>query len=312
LSTPSPSLVTTTRVTPTRVRLLALFSVTALGLAACGTADQPPMAADAARSTQAASTEAPDDTSTRHQAMHDHGANDHPHMAHAHGTVETERDMAVVLDVQADAMAGWNIHIDAADFIWAPEEVNQNVVDGAGHAHLYIDGQKWGRVYTPWLHVNPDLTPGPHEFMVTLNANDHRDFTRAGETVSGSVTVVVPEPSGSMPHTHRDPVETTADIRVDVDAQIDARMGVNIRVTTTGFAWAPERASSPAVDGEGHAHLYLDGEKIGRLYGEWFHIARDLEPGDHEVRVTLNANDHRDYAVDGELVEATVTFTIPD
>ena len=57
------------------------------------------------------------------------------------------------------------------------------------------------------------------------------------------------------------------------------------------------------MEGEGHAHLYLDGQKIARVYGEWYHLPK-LE-GDHELRVTLNTNDHQDYAVKGEVVGAT-------
>jgi len=185
LSTTSPSIVTTTR-------RVALITVAALGLAACGSPDQGPMGADELNDPPATATAAPDDMSTGDHPMHAHGSHDHNDAGHTHRAIETEHDMTVAVEVLADPMAGWNIHI-----------------------------------------------------------------------------------------------------------------------TTTGFAWAPERASTSAVDGEGHAHLYLDGEKLGRLYGEWFHLNRDLEPGEHEVRVTLNANNHHDYTIDGEVVEAIVTFTVP-
>jgi hypothetical protein len=63
------------------------------------------------------------------------------------------------------------------------------------------------------------------------------------------------------------------------------------------------------VAGEGHAHLYIDGKKITRLYGEWYFIP-SLKPGTHTIRVTLNANTHEDYAVGGKLVEDTVTVVV--
>jgi hypothetical protein len=104
--------------------------------------------------------------------------------------------------------------------------------------------------------------------------------------------------------------EAAEPVGLILSATPDPLMGVNVVVETTGFRWAPERASGDHVDGEGHAHLYVDGEKVGRVYGEWLHL--QLEPGAHEIRVTLNGNDHRDYLVDGEPVEATVTVEVPE
>ena len=56
-----------------------------------------------------------------------------------------------------------------------------------------------------------------------------------------------------------------------------------------------ERSGGDHVAGEGHAHVYVDGEKIARLYGPWLHIP-SLSPG-AVVEVTLNANDHRPLAI---------------
>jgi hypothetical protein len=103
-------------------------------------------------------------------------------------------------------------------------------------------------------------------------------------------------------------VETDAEMGVDVEVTPDAKAGANLHVTATGFRWAPEHASGDHVDGEGHAHVYIDDEKLGRLYGEWMHL--DLDAGDHDIRVTLNSNDHRDYLVDGATVEASARVTV--
>ena len=64
------------------------------------------------------------------------------------------------------------------------------------------------------------------------------------------------------------------------------------------------------TSGEGHAHLYLDGQKVGRMYGEWFHLNQDLSAGDHDIRVVLSANDHSDYVSGGDPIEATTTVTV--
>lgn len=317
------------RSTASRTRLAVVVAVSSLVLAACGGTevdstqvaaldDAPTSAAptpdpvtsetpasDPVTSEGTASDPVTEDTAAA-QPTHDHGDT-----ASGHETMATSQAMTASLDVTADAKAGWNVHIETSGFTWAPEDASTEAVDGAGHAHLYIDGDKWGRVYTPWLHVAPDLAPGAHTFRVTLNANDHRDFAVDGEPVAATTTIDVPEPADGAGHMHADTMPTATDMAVAVEASLDAKQGVNVHVTTTDFTWAPEHASGGAADGEGHAHLYLDGEKVGRLYGEWFHVGDDLAPGEHEVRVTLNANDHRDYTRDGEVVEATATVMVP-
>ena len=62
------------------------------------------------------------------------------------------------------------------------------------------------------------------------------------------------------------------------------------------------------VDNTGHAHLYVDGIKIARLYGSHFHIP-DLPVGDREISVTLSSNDHSYYRVDGERIMARAIVT---
>lgn len=78
----------------------------------------------------------------------------------------------------------------------------------------------------------------------------------------------------------------------------DPVAGWNLKVETARFRFAPEAAGAAHRAGEGHAHLYVDGEKVARLYGPWFHLA-SLPKGAAELRVTLNANDHRPLAVGG-------------
>jgi len=82
----------------------------------------------------------------------------------------------------------------------------------------------------------------------------------------------------------------------------DSKSGYNLQVLTTNYKFAPEHASTQHSNGEGHAHLYIDGEKVTRLYGEWFYV-KALEPGQHSFRVELSANDHRAYAHEEELID---------
>jgi len=61
--------------------------------------------------------------------------------------------------------------------------------------------------------------------------------------------------------------------------------------------------------GEGHAHLYVDGVKVARIYGEWYHL--ETLPDDAQmISVGLYANNHQPLAVDG--VEITDTVMIDE
>lgn len=79
----------------------------------------------------------------------------------------------------------------------------------------------------------------------------------------------------------------------------------NIHVMTRNFVFTPELIDQAPVAGEGHAHLYIDGVKIARLYGEWYHLP-SLPDAAEVVSVTLYANDHSAFAIDGLPVSAFV------
>lgn len=112
-------------------------------------------------------------------------------------------------------------------------------------------------------------------------------------------------------HAHT-PVTVPDDLPVptiDIAVIKDAMSGWNLHILTTHFRWAPEFASGPVFPGEGHAHLYINGVKVARLYGAWFHIDH-LDPGLNEIRVTLNANNHGEYLYQGKPIEATVMVEV--
>lgn len=93
----------------------------------------------------------------------------------------------------------------------------------------------------------------------------------------------------------------------------DPMSGFNIQIKTKNFKWSPQRASMAHVPGEGHAHIYVDDVKIGRVYGEWYHLATsnlNLTPGPHTIRVDLNGNDHAPYIFKGKILEAKRTINI--
>ncbi len=60
---------------------------------------------------------------------------------------------------------------------------------------------------------------------------------------------------------------------------------------TTNFTFDAAAAGRDNAEGHGHAHVYVNGVKLGRVYGAWHHIGK-LPLGRNKVSVSLYANDH--------------------
>lgn len=90
----------------------------------------------------------------------------------------------------------------------------------------------------------------------------------------------------------------------------DAKRGWNLQVKVSNFKFAPERVNTKSNTLEGHAHLYVDGKKLTRLYGSWYYL-ESLSPGKHKISVTLNANGHEDLTYKGKAIEAYTTIEVP-
>lgn len=122
-----------------------------------------------------------------------------------------------------------------------------------------------------------------------------------------AATALADTDHGSMPAaTH----QANKGMSVKLKVTADPMKGWNLQLKTRAFRWAPERVSSKHRSGEGHAHLYIDGVKVTRLYGPWFYLGA-LAAGRHEVKVTLNGNDHGDYVRGGKPLAATAVVTVP-
>ncbi len=114
-------------------------------------------------------------------------------------------------------------------------------------------------------------------------------------------------------HHHHKKIEIPSDQKapsVDLVVHKDAIKGWNLEVKVTNFKFAPESVNTDSAFNEGHAHLFINGKKITRLYSSWYYIDK-LEPGNNEITVTLNTNIHEDLASDGEIIKDTevVQFT---
>ena len=211
-------------------------------------------------------------------------------------------------DVQVlkDPVEGWNILI-VTEVRFAPENVSTGHVEGEGHAHVYVDGVKVSRIYGMW-HYLGDLAPGEHEIRIELSNNDHTPITTGEHVLEQIVTVQQPEPAG--PVATPEPREVRSDLpipSVSAEAVHDPAGGFNLRIAAENFDLAPVKASRDPVDGEGHARLAINGERVTRIYEEWTQIT-GLEAGQHEITVALVANDHAPLTHDGEPIQATFTL----
>lgn len=123
------------------------------------------------------------------------------------------------------------------------------------------------------------------------------------------------EPTSTTEHSHMhdDEGETApwdgAEIpQVDVEVTGDPESGWDITADITGMEFS-DPTTTEHVAGQGHTHVYVDGDLVTMAYEPVVHID-DLEPGTHQAMVTLARNDHTDYSLDGELIMGMTTFTV--
>ena len=94
-------------------------------------------------------------------------------------------------------------------------------------------------------------------------------------------------------------------IRLVRDAH--TRGALNLFLDLENFRFAPEEVNKTSRINEGHAHLYLNGKKLTRLYAASYFMDK-LPKGDLEIRVTLNTNMHEDLSYRGKLVQDVVAL----
>ncbi|MFE2475436.1 hypothetical protein [Streptomyces sp. NPDC059389] len=139
-------------------------------------------------------------------------------------------------------------------------------------------------------------------------ATTHHKPGTSHEQATGSVGTLLgaQDPAG---HRLRD-VPAEGAPQVQLAARRDSEDGWNLQLTVKNFRFTPDSTGGAALPGAGHAHLELDGRKVARLYGPWFHLpAAQVPEGAHTLTVRLYADDHTAWAVAGKAVEGTLPLT---
>jgi len=129
-------------------------------------------------------------------------------------------------------------------------------------------------------------------------------------TTDNSTETSTPEPAKDSTHSHPNTYEATSTNPPTVKILVteDAKSGYNIQLETENFEFTPQNINKENTAGQGHAHLYVDGVKISRLYGPNFHYDKNFE-GSKTFKIVLNTNNHDTFTVNGEAIETSVVVT---
>lgn len=139
-------------------------------------------------------------------------------------------------------------------------------------------------------------------------ATTHHKPGTSHEQASGNVGTLLPAQDGAGHHLREVPARGAP--QVGLTAHPDSEDGWNLQLTVAGFRFTPDSTGGAALPGTGHAHLELDGRKLARVYGPWFHLpAAQVPEGAHTLTVRLYADDHTAWAVGGKAVEASIPLT---
>lgn len=152
--------------------------------------------------------------------------------------------------------------------------------------------------------------------LQTTNAIDHSAMTGMdmGDAVMSDMSDMDMSAAGAA-HQHP-PRNVTLDAPMPSVTHLvfpDTMDGYNVQIMPRNFTFTPAAINREVQDNEGHVHIYVNDAKISRVYGSWFHLPSTIfQPGENEVRVTLNANDHSEWAINGEPISSAVKVARPE
>lgn len=89
-----------------------------------------------------------------------------------------------------DRMDGFNVFLETRDFLFTPQDAGSESIPNQGHAHLYINGRKIARMYSPWHHLPAaSLREGINRLEVEFSTNDHSVWSVAGQPIGADVLI---------------------------------------------------------------------------------------------------------------------------
>ena len=170
---------------------------------------------------------------------------------------------------------------------------------------LKIDSDAPGSLHLHGYDIEQEVTPGTvADFVFVADATGRYRMAFHPAAAGGHGDSGDSPTSGS-----HDVLESETPVSISVMAEQDEAGGVNVRIVTDGWWWAPEEVNMANAPGAGHAHVYVDGVKINRVYGPYYYLT-GLEPGMREIRVSLNTNGHGELTYEGRPLEASTMIAI--
>ena len=128
-----------------------------------------------------------------------------------------------------------------------------------------------------------------HASIVSTKLANHNSIANHSDFHKNSITLV-----------EKDLIPT-----IKAELQKDPISGFNLYLITSNFSFSPELAGLKHKNGTGHAHLYIDGRKIARIYNNWHHI-KEIPNGAKELTVTLNSNDHKAFVFKRAVIKSII------
>ena len=98
---------------------------------------------------------------------------------------------------------------------------------------------------------------------------------------------------------------------VDLVVYEDAVKGWNLEIKLENFQLTPQDVNSDNQSNQGHAHLFVNGEKITRIYSNWYYL-KTLPVGSNEVKISLNTNSHESLIYQGKMIEDTEIIEVEE
>jgi hypothetical protein len=146
---------------------------------------------------------------------------------------------------------------------------------------------------------------------ITFDGHDHGDLAQHDDETIDHSAVGHGTGDHAMMHDTTLEVPSAEAPKLNIMVMRDPMTGYNLHVMAENFKFSPQNASLEHIAGEGHAHVYVNGVKRARLYGNWMHLDA-LPIGEVIVDVTLNSNDHRPLAVGGTNITASATLIVAE
>lgn len=128
-------------------------------------------------------------------------------------------------------------------------------------------------------------------------------------------------PAANMDHSHI-PVALPDGVPIptlSISVSRDWMSGLNLKLHTENYEMTIPPAGlemdalmQPSLNAEtgiaeGHAHLYINGEKIQRIYGHQLHLPATLfKPGLNQINVSINNHGHMYWTANGRQILATL------